>query len=218
MQFPLVLRAIPFPSGSLELFVPDAAVVENSFRQLQDDEARQAIPFWAQLWPSAIAMAQFLEANPKLYRGRKVLELGAGLGLPALVTARLAATVVVSDIDPEAVAAIHKSIAHLGYTNIQAEVLDWGLVSNLPVTDLVVMSDVNYAPETFTRLMQTIQNLLVAGSTVLLGTPQRLMARDFINGLLPVCSRQETIEVWHQTKAVQISILQLDPPSRHIRL
>ncbi|PAV19105.1 nicotinamide N-methyltransferase [Pyrrhoderma noxium] len=45
-------------------------------------------PLWGHyLWNAARAFANYLDANPDLYRHRNVLELGAGGGLPGLVTA-----------------------------------------------------------------------------------------------------------------------------------
>jgi len=45
-------------------------------------------PLWGHyLWNSGICLAKYLEHTPALYLGKTVLELGAGGGLPALVTA-----------------------------------------------------------------------------------------------------------------------------------
>ena len=38
-------------------------------------------------WNAARAFANYLDVNPRLYRSKNVLELGAGGGLPGLVTA-----------------------------------------------------------------------------------------------------------------------------------
>ncbi|MDX2167236.1 MAG: methyltransferase, partial [Deltaproteobacteria bacterium] len=48
-------------------------------------------PYWMHLWPGALALARRL-ATASL-RGRRVLELGCGLGLPAVVAARRGARV-----------------------------------------------------------------------------------------------------------------------------
>ena len=42
-------------------------------------------------WNAARALAGFLQCNPVLFFGRNVLELGAGGGLPGLVTAKCGA-------------------------------------------------------------------------------------------------------------------------------
>ena len=49
-----------------------------------DDER---LPYWAELWPSAIGLARYLDRDVSL-RGQHVLELGCGLGLLGVVAAR----------------------------------------------------------------------------------------------------------------------------------
>ncbi|CAN0517891.1 unnamed protein product, partial [Ectocarpus sp. 12 AP-2014] len=41
------------------------------------------------MWPAAIILSRLLCRNPSLVRGRRVLEIGAGLGLAGLVAARI---------------------------------------------------------------------------------------------------------------------------------
>lgn len=43
-----------------------------------------ADPYWAALWPSAVALASALLAQPQLVAGRRVCDVGAGLGLGGL--------------------------------------------------------------------------------------------------------------------------------------
>ncbi|KAF4595592.1 phytanoyl-CoA dioxygenase [Ophiocordyceps camponoti-floridani] len=64
------------------------------------------------LWNGAKMAADYLERRPETVRGRTVLELGAGAGLPSLVAAVLGAEqVVVTDFpDPELVAVMQKNI------------------------------------------------------------------------------------------------------------
>ncbi|MEO8605481.1 MAG: hypothetical protein ABI629_23125, partial [bacterium] len=45
-------------------------------------------PYWMHLWPGALALARLLATIPDLGAGRRVLELGCGLGLPAVLAAR----------------------------------------------------------------------------------------------------------------------------------
>lgn len=81
-------------------------------------------PYWARLWPSAIAMSEEILANPGLVAGRRVCDLGAGLGLPALAALLAGAKeVVLYDREPLALQCALLSM----HANIP------GLVSNLPL-------------------------------------------------------------------------------------
>jgi len=45
------------------------------------------MPYWAELWPSAIGLARYIKRNPQLLQGKTVLELGCGLGLTSMAIA-----------------------------------------------------------------------------------------------------------------------------------
>ena len=49
-------------------------------------EHEEFLPYWAELWPSALALARAVGA--RALRGARTLELGCGLGLPSLAAAR----------------------------------------------------------------------------------------------------------------------------------
>lgn len=44
------------------------------------------------VWPSAILLAEFLSHHRSLFHGKRVMELGAGIGLAGIVAAKLGAT------------------------------------------------------------------------------------------------------------------------------
>jgi predicted nicotinamide N-methyase len=67
--------------------------------------ARQAVPFWAVVWPAAWLLARVLQAEPAWVRGQTVLDLGCGGGVAGIAAARAgAARVIAHDIDPVALA------------------------------------------------------------------------------------------------------------------
>jgi hypothetical protein len=52
---------------------------------------------------------------------------------------------------------------------------------------------VNYSPASFPVLFDTICSFLEAGATIILSTPQRLMAKEFITRLLPFTIQQDEV-------------------------
>src|SRR3954470_24110748 len=90
-------RQLDLTGGPLTVMQPDEAA------ELPDDGAVEwapLVPYWSVLWRSGVALAREL-AEAEL-SGRRVVELGCGLGLPSLVAARAGADVLGTDGDAEA--------------------------------------------------------------------------------------------------------------------
>ena len=104
-------------------------------------------PFWAFAWPGSQALARHILDNPGLVAGRRVLDFAAGCGLAAIAAARAgAAFVEAAEIDPLAVAAIHRN-AEANHVGIAAATGD---IIGAPCRwDLILCGDVCYeAPMT----------------------------------------------------------------------
>lgn len=200
MKFPLRLETVAVGRRSVELFVPDAAAVRQAY-----EGGEISFPYWSKLWPAGVALANFLERHPQYVSGKEVTELGAGLGLPSLVAAAYAASVCCTDVQPEAVDCVQRSAAHLALKNFTAVVHDWRQASGEINADVLLLSDVNYEPAAFEALTEVIHRFLARGAAVILSTPQRLMAKDFITPLLPYCSKQEEAVV----QAMPVTVMAL---------
>src|SRR5919199_3627461 len=64
-------------------------------------EREEFLPYWAELWPSALALARAVAARS--IGGRRVVELGCGLGLPSIAAALQGARVLATDWSTAAV-------------------------------------------------------------------------------------------------------------------
>jgi predicted nicotinamide N-methyase len=169
-------------------------------------------PFWAQVWPSSIALAGFIENNRQYVKDKNVTELAAGLGLPSIVAARYARQVLASDFAAASMQVLQQTVCFLGlYDRVKVMVQDWSQLPENFKADTILISDINYDPAVFDQLFIVLQRLLANGCTIVLTTPQRLMAKPFIERLLPYSSHQETIPVLCCGDTVDISLLVLTP-------
>jgi predicted nicotinamide N-methyase len=204
MNFTPRLEHIILQNQEIELFVPDPKEVHDKYTQ-------QAInfPFWAQVWPSSKALATFILDHPEYLEDKNVLELGAGLGLPSLIAARWAKSVTCSDHDPSAIEFAHLSAQYHQLKNISTCLINWNqLPPDLPI-DVVLLSDVNYDPTAFERQQEFILSFLQKNITVLLSTPQRLLARTFLLPLMNYCRHNEEFIIKQEDKEVFISVMVL---------
>ena len=101
----------------------------------------ERIPYWAELWASALALSQYLVTSKMDFQGKKVLEIGAGLGLPSIVAAQLGADVCVSDYLPEAVDFSRKNFEKNNLT-ADFQILDWRTPDKSFAADIILAADV----------------------------------------------------------------------------
>ena len=76
--------------------------------------------------------------------------------------------------------------------------------------DIMLLSDINYEPLAFDALMKLVFSFLDKGKTILLSTPQRLMAKDFIRAILPFSKQQEERIVFWEGVEAPISLFVLN--------
>jgi methyltransferase-like protein 23 len=209
MPISLHLQHLERPGYTMELFVPDVQEVQDNYLLQKQLLAEVAFPHWTKLWPAALAMADFIYEHPELVQQQHVLELAAGLGLPSFVASRYANTVCCSDYLEEAVATMAKSAQHLQLSNVTSQLLDWNDLPNDLTADVLLLSDINYDPEQFDQLYGVLLRFLRQGMVILLSTPQRLMAKPFIEKLLPFCQQQYERSVYHLQQHTPVSLLLL---------
>ncbi len=153
------------------------------------------LPYWAELWPSAIALARVVARRS--LSGRRVLELGCGLGLPGMVAAVGGARATLTDRAPEAVMAVRDNAARNGVAP-EALVCDWrapaGLVARAP-WDLVLLADVLYEARNVAPLLDLLPRL---AREVLLADPGRATAAPFL---------EAAVADWHVTTTRDARVL-----------
>ncbi len=62
------------------------------------------VPYWGIVWPGGRALARYILDNKKLFRKKRVMDMGTGSGITASAAALCGATVTGFDIDPAALA------------------------------------------------------------------------------------------------------------------
>jgi methyltransferase-like protein 23 len=180
MHYPIQLTQI---IAEKAIYIPDYEQVKDIYTSLLKLDPNTPFPFWAKLWPSSIAMLDALMAHPHLIQNKHVLEIGAGIGLPSLMMAPITKSIHISDYDKEAVDLLQKNIEHLQLKNAEALQLDWNNVPENLNPEVVILSDVNYDPIQFDTLINLIDKFVNQGCTILLSTPQRIIASPFVQKL-----------------------------------
>jgi predicted nicotinamide N-methyase len=153
----------------------DALLDERAFGR------EEFMPYWAELWPSARALAR--RVGTRALRGARVLELGCGLALPSLAAARAGARVLATDGAPEAavfaahVLALNEVDAEVAHASFETH--GDALVDRGP-WDVVLAADVLYTQANARQAARLLPRLLAPGGEVRLADPERAGARDFL--------------------------------------
>jgi predicted nicotinamide N-methyase len=159
----------------LEILRPPSAdelIDEAAF----DEE--EFLPYWAELWPSGLALARHV-ARREL-DGLRVLELGCGLGLPALAATLRGADVLATDWAEDAIELLRRNmerndvflrLARVRWSEPEA------LLRAAP-WDLVLGADLLYEARNAEQLAELLPRL---GGEVLLAEPGRPYAKEFLD-------------------------------------
>ena len=155
---------------------PDALIDEKRFAE------NEFLPYWAELWPSGIALARALDGS--LARGARVLELGCGLAVPSIVATLDGARALATDWSLEGVAFAERNARRNG-ARLETAVVAWGdadwLVARGP-WDAVLASDLLYENRNVAPLAALLPRLVAERGRVFLADPGRPAAQAFLDG------------------------------------
>ena len=171
----LVKDTIAVADLSLSILRPqqaDALLSEEAF------EHEEFLPYWAELWPSGLALARVVRRRD--LEGRRVLELGCGLGVASIVAALGGADVLATDWSPEALEVAAEN-ARRNRADLDTALVSWTDSERLVAAgpwDLVLGADLLYERRNVDQLLGLLPRL---GADVLLAEPGRPPAARFFD-------------------------------------
>jgi predicted nicotinamide N-methyase len=141
-------------------------------------ERDERIPYWANVWESALVLAE--EVADMEPGGRSLLELGCGLALPAIVASRRGFRAVASDYEENALEGVRYNADRNGAGALETVLLDWRrLPDDLAVFDVVVAADVLYEKHHAEALAAVVARTLAPRGVALVADPGRARAVNF---------------------------------------
>jgi predicted nicotinamide N-methyase len=168
----------------------------------EDDPDEDRLPFWAELWPSGIALARAVISQP--LTGRRVLELGCGLGLVGVTAALAGARVLAVDRSPEATAFTASNAARndVGVRTAVSAFDEPGPWLREAPWDLVLAADVLYEQRNVPVLLWLLPRLVGQDGEVWLADPGRPMLSRFLAGAEATGWRREQVAAGPDTVTI----------------
>lgn len=176
--------------GGLKWIVERDADLETLWDEMvSEDDSRTAacpefadderLPYWTEVWPASILLARWCAENKAMVQGQRVLDLGCGLGLIAMVAASLGGRVVGMDYEHPALVNARR-IAGLNASNLVNAgplnwvVMDWrknAFLSN--AFPLVLCGDIMYESRFGPPLARFLSQTIARDGRAVLAEPSR---------------------------------------------
>ncbi len=201
-RFMLVEQPVELPMGRVLLEKPrnaDDLISEADFAK--DDR----LPYWADLWPAAIVLAQFLEqralnerASGTARQGTRALELGCGLGLVTTAATLAGYDVLATDYYEDATLLTARNTLRIAGREPELRMVDWrDFPRDLGTFDLVLAADVLYEKIYAPLVAEAIKRTLAPDGQALVSDQGRVALGAFLEeaiarGLVPRIVHFET--------------------------
>jgi len=182
----LNLHTVQFQFMGTNLSLLRVSNLDELVDQVTDDEFNrdERLPYWAELWPSAIGLSRFLIRNPELIRSKSILELGCGLGLTSMIMMQNEpASLVCTDYENNALRLAKKNFRKNRLKLPEFRWLDWRNPKLKEKFDCIVASDVLYEERFFHPILDLLDNYLSGNRLIILAEPNRKIAIPFFNML-----------------------------------
>jgi predicted nicotinamide N-methyase len=166
----LVEEAVALAGRDLAILRPrdsEALLSEEAF------EREEFLPYWAELWPSGVALARRIAS--RALRGARTLELGCGLALPSMAAVLAGGRVLATDWAPGATELARENAFRNG---IELETLTaaWAEPAQLLARgpwDLILGADLVYERRNVAELLALLPRLAGPRTEIQLADPRR---------------------------------------------
>lgn len=143
-------------------------------------EREELLPYWAELWPSSLALARAIGARS--LRGARTLELGCGLGLVSIAAAQAGGKVLATDWSEAAIGFTADNAARNGI-ELETAKVDWSAPAEIVARSpwqLVLGSDVLYERRNVDQMLDLLPRLVDRSGEVWIADPGRQTSVEFL--------------------------------------
>ena len=181
-RFRVVETRVQIADRALDILHPASA---EDLIDEKDFEQDERLPYWAELWPSARVLAEWVLRMAG--ERRSLLELGCGAGLVATCASLAGFSVVVSDYYEDAISFAQVNAWRNAAPTPKGRMLDW---RNMPANpgryDVVLASDVLYERPYGGLVASVLGATLSDHGVAWIADPGRVARDSFVRALAPL--------------------------------
>ena len=171
---------------------PDDLISEADFAR---DER---LPYWADLWPAAVVLADHLLTERRLMgevsHHPRALELGCGIGLVTIAAMRAGYDVVATDYYEDALLFAARNAWRANGREPAVRMVDWRAVpDDLGTYDLILAADVLYERPHATLISALLARALSPDGRALISDQGRVALQEFLDALGPLGLTHHTV-------------------------
>lgn len=184
---PLTSDAVLLTWTGRELSITRPTNMDDLLDRIVGDP-EQNLPYWAELWPSGIALADAILQRPEIVSGLSVLELGCGAGTTAAAAILAGADLTVTDYAPDALTLCrYNALLNAGAQPAAAVRLNWRqpdaafLAAAGRGYPVVLAADALYETRDIAPLLALVERVVAPGGLLWLAEPGRGVAARFLD-------------------------------------
>lgn len=180
---PLVQEWISIPTTDVSFSITRPESIDAVLDHVIDDP-EQNLPYWAEIWPSGIALAAELINSPDTVRNLPVIELGSGIGITAAAALMTGADLTITDYSPHSLLLAEINCLRAGQSVPPARQVNWRdpradlLQESGEQWPIVLAADVLYEQRDIEPVLNVLERITAPDGMVLLAEPGRRPARD----------------------------------------
>jgi predicted nicotinamide N-methyase len=140
-------------------------------------------PVFGQVWPTSVVMA--MNIHKLELAGKRVLEIGCGLGLCSIVLHRMGVDITASDYHPRVREFLDRNVLGNGLPPIKYQTGNWdGENPELGKFDVMIGSDILYEPDHARLVAQFIDRHSSGDVQIWIGDPDRSNRAKFTRNMI----------------------------------
>jgi predicted nicotinamide N-methyase len=147
------------------------------------DIVDERMPYWAELWPSAQALAETILDPRRTLPANRWLELGCGPGLAGLAARLRGCPGTFTDYQEEALWLAELNAAENNFPSAELQLLDWRNIPQDLKAPWILASDVAYETRNFQPLIDAFDRLLTPEGEIWFAEPGRSITQPFFQEL-----------------------------------